>query len=87
MQLLLMNLCLFLNFCKKNRKCKIKNVVRKCDSIIKDGKLSRSDRQVIKYPIKQFKMCSKRKIGTILRLNNESFEDEELSYELFLETT
>ena len=26
-------------------------------------------------------MCSKRKIGTILRLNNESFEDEELSYE------
>ena len=32
-------------------------------------------------------MCSKKKIGKILRLNNESFEDEELSHELFLETT
>ena len=28
-------------------------------------------------------MCSKKKIGTILRLNNESFEDEEFSHNYF----
>ena len=39
-----------------------------------------------KYTIRQIKICSRNKTGTILRLNKKNFKDEELPRELFLTT-
>ena len=42
--------------------------------------------KLAKYTIKQIKICSEKKTGTILRLNKKNFEDDELQRALFLTT-
>ena len=57
-----------------------------CNSIIKDGKLSKSESQTNKCITKQIKFCSKEKTRTMLRLNKKNFEDEEFPHVLILTT-
>ena len=49
-----------LTILEKNKRITIKTLSRKCNSIIKDGRLSRSESQVNKCTIKQIKTCSKK---------------------------
>ena len=62
----------FSNFIKSPGS-KIKIFWRKCNSIIKDSKLSRSESYANQYVIKQSKICSKNKTGAILRMNTKNF--------------
>ena len=39
-----------------------------------------------KYPTKQIKICTKKQIGTTLRITKKNFQDKELLLELFLTT-
>ena len=82
---MMINLFCVNNF-RKNQRNYIKIFSRKCNSVIKDGKLSRNESWTNKYTIKQIKICNKNKKGKLLRLNKEIFEDEELPNELFLTT-
>ena len=50
----------FQNNFRKNQRKEVRVFPRKCDSIIKDGKLSRSESETNKYTIKQMKICSKK---------------------------
>ena len=52
-----------------NIKNTIKIFSRKCNSFIKDAKLSISESKVNKYIIKKLKSAAKSKTGTILKLN------------------
>ena len=56
---------------------------RKCNSIIKNGKLSRSEIELTNTQLTKLKSAAKNKIRTILKLKKKNFEDEELPHELF----
>ena len=75
-----------LTILEKIKEASIKYFSRKCNSFINNNKLSRSESQTNKYKIKQIKIWSKKKTGTILRINKKNSEDEEMPHELFLTT-
>ena len=56
---------------------------RKFNSIIKNGKLSRSEIELTNTQLTKLKSAAKNKIRTILKLKKKNFEDEELPHELF----
>ena len=70
MQMLPMNPCLSYGFKSKLKK-RDWNFL-KCNSLIKDDKLSRSFSETKKYTTKKIKNCSKKQTETILRITKKN---------------
>ena len=80
-----MNPCLSYNF-RKYQRNEVIISSRKCNSVIKDGKLARTRVKLTNTQLNKSKYAARTNAGTILRLIKKKFEDEELVYELFLTT-
>ena len=86
LQMQIISIYVYFNDFRKNQRNEIDIFSRKCNSIINDGKSSRSKSWTNKYTINKLKSAAKSKTGIILRLNKKNFEVEELPHELLLIT-
>ena len=74
-----------LTILEKNLKNQIKIFSRKCNSIIKNGKISRRVK-LTNTQLSKLKSTAQKKTETILRLNEKKIENKKLQHELFLTT-
>ena len=78
---------LVLTISEKNKQTNESKIFsRRCNSTVKDGKLSRSKSKLTIIQLNKLKYAVKHKTGTILRLNKKKIEDKELPHDLFLTT-
>ena len=71
---------------EKNWRNEDKIFTRKCYSLLKDGKLSRSKSQTINKQLSKLKYVAKNNTGTTSRVTKKNFQDDELPQELFSTT-
>ena len=75
-----------LTILQRNKRNKIKVFSRKCRSIVKDKKLSRSGSKTNKCTTKQIEIRRKKWDRNNIKIKKENFEDEEFPHKLLLTT-